>query len=80
MHEIEQFAKTVADGFKHPLSFIFKAGKNLIVNGKDIFSEISQAIKLWNAQSYRDSGIQIGKALRLLISSRQHFLMPASVL
>jgi hypothetical protein len=35
--------------------------------GKDIYEEISQAISLWKAESYRDAGVQIGKALEKLI-------------
>ena len=71
--DIAEFVKTVEDGFKHPLSFICHIGKDLIVNGQDIFSEISQAISLWKSESYRDSGIQIGKALeKLIIGNMTH--------
>ena len=67
--EITQFASTVEQGFEHPLSFVFHLGKDLIVNGKDIFDEISQAVNLWDKQDYRNAGIQIGEALALLIGT-----------
>ena len=67
--EIETFATTLENGFHHPMSFVFHLGKDLIVNGKDIFDEISQAVSLWEKQDYRNAGIQIGEALALLIGT-----------
>ena len=36
----------------------------LLVNGKDIFAEVSAAVADWKAQSYRAAGVQIGAVLR----------------
>lgn len=66
--EIQQFADTLQTGFEHPVKFVYHLGKDLVVNGKDIFDEISQAVSLWEKQSYRDAGVQIGSALALLIN------------
>jgi hypothetical protein len=66
-HEIESFGKVVENGFKNPLSFVFHVGKDLIVNGKDIYGEIASSVQLWKQQSYLDSGVQIGKALEKLL-------------
>merc|ERR1711871_1537965 len=68
--EIESFIKGF-EQFTNPLSFVFHVGKDLIVNGKDIYGEITQAVQLWKQQSYLDSGVQIGKALEQLIVGEQ---------
>ena len=65
--EIEDFGKVIEKGFKNPLSFVFHLGKDLIVNGRDIYGEITQSVQLWKQQSYLDSGVQIGKALEKLL-------------
>jgi len=65
--EVAKFAKAIEDGFEHPLSFVFHVGKELIVNGRDIYAEITAAVSDWKAQSYRASGVQIGKALSKLL-------------
>jgi len=65
--DIAAFAKAIEDGFEHPLSFIFHIGKELLVNGKEIYTEITTAIADWKAQSYRAAGVQIGSALAILL-------------
>ncbi len=54
-------------GFKSPWSFVFHVGKDLLVNGVDIFEEISDAVNDWKAQSYRQCGEEIGEALNKLL-------------
>ena len=66
--DIAKFTKAIEDGFEHPLSFVFHLGKELLVNGKDISTEVTRAVSDWKAQSYRDAGVQIGSALALLFS------------
>merc|ERR1711871_498245 len=69
--EIESFIKGF-EQFTNPASFVFHVGKDLIVNGKDIYQEITQAVSLWQSQSYLDSGEQIGKALFKLVVGTEH--------
>ncbi len=57
----------VLEEFKTPMSFAYHVGKDLIVNGVDIIHEIGAAVDDWEAQSYRDCGVQIGTALNQLI-------------
>jgi len=65
--EVAKLAKALENGFEHPLSFLFKVGKALVINGHDIFAEMSTAISDWKAGSYRDAGLQIGEALAKLL-------------
>jgi len=65
--DVTDFAKALEQGFEHPLSFAFHLGKELLVNGKDIYTEIKTAISDWKAQSYRAAGVQIGAALGKLL-------------
>eukprot|EP00966_Prymnesium_polylepis_P324137 7380228-Prymnesium_polylepis.2 len=66
--DVADFAKALEQGFEHPLSFAFHVGKELLVNGKDIYTEIKTAIADWKAQSYRAAGVQIGEALGKLLA------------
>lgn len=66
--DITKFAKAIEDGFEHPLSFLFHLGKELLVNGKDIYAEVTTAVADWKAQSYRDAGVQIGAALAKVLN------------
>jgi hypothetical protein len=64
--DIEAFV-TAMKAFKSPWDFIYHVGKDLIVNGADIFSEISDAVTQWEAQSYRQAGNDIGTALAQMV-------------
>ena len=57
----------MAKTFKSPLSFAYHAGKDLLVNGKDIYAEISGAITAYDAQDYQTFGHDVGKALSLVL-------------
>ena len=71
--DIAKFVKAVEDGFEHPLSFLFHVGKDLLVNGKDIYAEVTTAVADWKAQSYRAAGVQVGEALaKLLTTVEEH--------
>lgn len=65
--DITNFLHAVENGFEHPLSFVYHVGKDLIINHKQIFSEIHTAVSDWKAQSYRASGVQAGIALSKLL-------------
>jgi len=61
--DIKKFVSAIENGFEHPISFLFHLGKELLINGKDIYSEVTTAVKDWKAMSYRAAGVQIGEAL-----------------
>merc|ERR1719195_576399 len=52
---------------KHPKMFFFHAFKNLLVNGKDIYKEITTAVSDYRSQTWLDFGVQVGLALHKII-------------
>ena len=48
--------------FDSPTSFAYHVGKDLIVNGKQIYGEINTAVKDYEAGNWGDFGYQIGEA------------------
>lgn len=56
----------MAEVFAHPLTLIYKVGKNLIVNGIDIFKKIAQALIAYGAQDYFTFGQHIGEAMDII--------------
>jgi len=50
-----------------PTSFAFHVGKDLIVNGTDIFHEIYALVSDFKAQNWAAFGVDIGTALRKLV-------------
>ena len=61
--DVQRFVKALEDGFKKPLSFLFHLAKHCLVNGKEIYSELTAASADWKAEQYRAAGEQIGAAL-----------------
>jgi len=57
----------MAEIFKHPLSLIYHVGKNLIVNGQDIFGKISSALTAYQNKDYYTFGLYIGQALDAVV-------------
>jgi len=57
--------------FKNPASFAYHVGKDLMINGKDIYSEIKLAIKDYDAKNWEDFGFQIGEASAKIILGSQ---------
>ena len=53
----------MGDYFKSPLSLIFNYGKNLLVNGIDILTKITQALYAYHNGDYYTVGKAIGEAL-----------------
>ena len=53
--------------FKSPISFAWHLGKDLIVNGVQIYHEINQSITEYKAAQYYDFGVDAGKALALVV-------------
>lgn len=48
--------------FSSPSSFAYHVGKDLMVNGVDIFHEISDSVQAYNNQDWTKFGIDIGEA------------------
>ena len=48
--------------FSSPSSFAYHVGKDLMVNGKDIFSEIETAVTDYESGNWEDFGYQVGEA------------------
>jgi len=60
--------------FKSPWSFAYHVGKDLVVNGVQIYKEISAAVTDYEASQYRTFGVDTGKALAMIfLGSVQHF-------
>jgi len=58
-----------------PESFAFHLGKDLIVNGADIYHEIYAAVGDYKAKNWPDFGVQIGTALhKLIIGAAEKFV------
>jgi hypothetical protein len=53
----------MAEIFSSPLTLIYTVGKNLVVNGVDIFEEILQSINYYHTKEYFNFGKEIGMAL-----------------
>lgn len=54
------------EAFKDPKALAQKAGKNMIVNGVDIYHEMSAAYTNYNAKEFEGFGKDIGIALALV--------------
>lgn len=53
----------MAEVFAHPLSLIYHVGKNLVLNGVDIFKNIAQALISYGAKDYYSFGKYVGQAM-----------------
>jgi len=52
-----------AKGFSNPWSFAYHVGKDLLVNGVQIFHEVEDAVDQYEAGNFKGFGQDIGKAL-----------------
>merc|ERR1711990_1127629 len=64
--DIQKFVNAFKQ-LENPETFAFHVGKDLLVNGKDIYQEVMAAVQLWQSQSYLDCGVKIGEALNKLL-------------
>ena len=53
----------MAEGFASPWSFAYHVGKDLLVNGVEIFHEVEDAVDQYEAGNFEGFGEDIGKAL-----------------
>jgi len=52
----------MSDIFASPKAFAYHVGKDLLINGKDIFGEVGDAISAYKKQDWSKFGVDIGKA------------------
>ena len=64
--------------FDSPSSFAYHVGKDLIVNGKQIYGEINTAVKDYEAGNWGDFGYQIGEAAAKTILGEEELPMFAT--
>ena len=64
--------------FESPLSFTYHVGKDIIVNGVNIFKDIEQAIADEQKGDFLNMGRDIGKALALLILGQGMQVVPGA--
>jgi len=69
--ELIQALKT----FHSPLQFAYHVGKDLLVNGVDIYTEITTGLTEFKAHQYENFGLMIGTAARKLIIGMQNPLL-----
>ena len=57
--------------FAHPMRLVYKIGKNMIINGVDIFTKIAKALISYEKAEFFDFGKFIGEAMdEVLLSVR----------
>jgi len=78
--DIQNYVKGF-EQFTNPATFAYHVGKDLLVNGVDIYKEITQAVSLWQQKSYLDCGQQIGFALHKLVlgAKWKHYAVHAAL-
>jgi hypothetical protein len=57
----------MAKTFKSPLSFAYHVGKDLLVDGTDIYAQITAGIAAYDKEQYHTFGYDMGKALSLVL-------------
>lgn len=63
VQKLEKMAKI----FKNPKTFAYHVGKDLLVDGVQIYGDINKGVEAYKAQEYEQFGEDIGDALALLI-------------
>jgi len=59
--------ETWAHTFTNPISFAMHVGKDILVNGTDIYNDIEGAISTWDQGEYEQFGEDVGDALAKII-------------
>ena len=65
--------------FKSPMSFAYHVGKDILVNGQDIYGQIKDAISNYKAAKYEAFGEDIGDALALTLIGRNQLMAAQAV-
>lgn len=64
--------------FDSPLSFAYHVGKDILVNGVQIYGDINDAITQYNNKAYEPFGEDVGKALALTLLGMDEMQKEAS--
>jgi len=64
--QVEKVLK-VLETFRNPLTFFYRAGKNLLVNGQEIYNELHAAVENWRTEQYRSFGFEVGLAMHKVV-------------
>ena len=67
IEKLESFAAI----FASPMSFAWHVGKDLVVNGVDIYHEIKTSVTDFEAGKWEDFGFNVGEATAKLILGKQ---------
>lgn len=59
--------EAAAEQMKNPLSFAYHVGKDILVNGAQIYSDIETATSSWDSQDYKAFGVAAGDALEKVL-------------
>ena len=57
----------MADIIEHPLSLMFRAGKNFVINGVDIFQRLNLAMQALSRADYLNFGLFLGEAFEEVV-------------
>eukprot|EP00355_Strombidium_rassoulzadegani_P003039 CAMPEP_0168612918 /NCGR_PEP_ID=MMETSP0449_2-20121227/3173_1 /TAXON_ID=1082188 /ORGANISM="Strombidium rassoulzadegani, Strain ras09" /LENGTH=186 /DNA_ID=CAMNT_0008653515 /DNA_START=3 /DNA_END=563 /DNA_ORIENTATION=- len=68
--DLEKLEKMAAI-FKSPLTFAYHVGKDLLVNGVQIYHQIDDSVTEWHNGEYNKFGKDVGDAMALLILGAQ---------
>lgn len=60
---------TAIKTLKSPWSFFFRLGKSLMINGKEIYGDVEQALTYWQAEEWYNFGLNMGYALKALVEN-----------
>jgi len=68
---------SMATTLAHPLSFLYHAGENIVVNRVEISKEVSTAVADWKADppKYFNFGLTVGKAMKLVLVGAEQELL-----
>lgn len=62
--------------FSNPTAFAYHVGKDLLVNGRDIYSEINASVADYKQEKWGDFGYQIGEAAAKVILGQEEAAVP----
>jgi len=57
--------------FTSPMSFVYHVGKNLIINGVEIFNEVNSSYKAYQTADFYNFGYYLGEALAQLLLTQK---------
>jgi len=65
--------------FDSPTNFAYHVGKDLLVNGQDIFAELESAVTDYESSNWEDFGYQVGEAAaKTILGEKPAVTMPGA--